>query len=560
MGIYVGDINIVGIDKISTGISGFDKILRGGYLKGKPTLLKGSPGAGKTIFTLFFAYAQIQAKRNVVFVTCDEPPQQIISHMDEFGLEGSRLQAEDKLLILDFTPEFNDEIAGDFNLSALLLRIEQARKKINSEILIIDSLQSLLLGIPDYNPHLELLNLFQWSRQEKLTTLTTIADIQTIFDTELYEEYIVDCAIELKQKINNNLMTRYLRIIKLRGSGHGTNEYPFAIIHNGISLIPITETRLDMNKSMAYLSTGIKPLDEMLGNKGYQSGAPTMISGRSGTAKTLFAASFVESALKQGKKVLFISLEESPSNLIHHFKSINIDLMPFVEKDKLEINSRRSVEMGLEDHIISIIELDERKQFDVLVVDPISSLLDLGSEMEVKILFIRFISYMKSLNKTLLFTELLPDYAEEHSQLGLSSLTDTWIRLSHIENNGEFIRLIYIAKSRGTKTSNQLKEFIVTDNGIRIEEPYIGDKEMVFGSKKAASILEDEQQKKQHSREVQQLELEITALEEEMDAYQKMQEMTYQNKKNKLLLKKNKLLNQEKQLQARRDANKLLRG
>ncbi|HAT8860261.1 TPA: circadian clock protein KaiC [Legionella pneumophila subsp. pneumophila] len=549
----------VNINKTKTGIKGLDDVLNGGYLKNKPTLLKGSPGTGKTIFTLFFTYQQLKSKRKVIYVTCDESPEQIISHMDRFSLESKKFLQEGKLLILDFTPILTEEVAGEFNINALLLRIEQAQQKIKANTLIIDSLQSILLGIKNYDPNYELLRLFQWARKTNLTVLTTLAETQTIMQTDIYDEYVVDCAIELKQKIKNNLMTRYLRIIKYRGSAHGTNEYPFSITKNGISLLPVTNTKLDTTTSGEFLSTGIKSLDKMLGGKGYPIGAQAIITGRSGTAKTLFAASFAQSAARHGKKVLFISFEESPNDLIHHTKSINIDLMKYITKKKLHIHSRRSVEMGLEDHIISIIDLTEEKQFDVLVLDPLSSLLDLGNQTEVKRLFIRFVSYMKSRNKTLLFTELIPDYCEELSQLGLSSLTEIWIRLSNVQSNGEFNRLIYIAKARGIKTSNQIKEFYVRDKGIHIEDPYIGDKQMVFGSQKSACILREEQEQNQRQQEIQFIEREMQVLEEELYAQHKIQEISYLAKRNELISKKNKLLAQEQAIITRMQSNKLLR-
>lgn len=549
----------VNINKVNTGIKGLNDILNGGYLKNKPTLLKGSPGTGKTIFTLFFTYEQLKSNNSVIYVTCEESPEQIISHMDGFNIESKKFLQEGKLLILDFTPILIDEVAGEFDINALLLRIEQAQQKIKADTLIIDSLQSILLGIKNYDPNYELLRLFQWARQKKLTVLTTIAETQTILQTDLYDEYVVDCAIELKQKVKNDLMTRYLRIIKNRGSSHGTNEYPFSITHNGISLLPITNTKLDTIASGEYLSTGIKSLDKMLGDKGYPIGSHGIITGRSGTAKTLFAASFAQSAVRQGKKVLFISFEETPSDLIRHAKSINIDLMKCITQKKLQINSRRSVEMGLEDHIISIINLTEQKQFDVLILDPLSSLLDLGNQTEVKRLFIRFVSYMKSHNKTLLFTELIPDYLEEKSELGLSSLTEIWIRLTNIQSNGEFNRLIHIAKARGIKTSNQIKEFYVTDKGIRIEEPYIGDNQMVFGSQKSACILREKQEYHLRKQEIKRIEREIQVLEEELLAQQKIQEIGYLAKRNALMSKKNKLLAQEQEIITRMESNKLLR-
>nr|WP_230963899.1 circadian clock protein KaiC [Legionella pneumophila] len=549
----------VNINKVNTGVKGLNDILNGGYLKNKPTLLKGSPGTGKTIFTLFFTYEQLKSNNSVIYVTCEESPEQIISHMDGFNIEIKKFLQEGKLLILDFTPILIDEVAGEFDINALLLRIEQAQQKIKADTLIIDSLQSILLGIKNYDPNYELLRLFQWGRQKNLTILTTIAENQTILQTNLYDEYVVDCAIELKQKVKNDLMTRYLRIIKNRGSSHGTNEYPFSITGNGISLLPITNTKLDTIASSEYLSTGIKSLDKMLGDKGYPIGSQGIITGRSGTAKTLFAASFAQSAVRQGKKVLFISFEETPSDLIHHAKSINIDLMKCITQKKLQINSRRSVEMGLEDHIISIINLTEQKQFDVLILDPLSSLLDLGNQTEVKRLFIRFVSYMKSHNKTLLFTELIPDYLEEKSELGLSSLTEIWIRLTNTQSNGEFNRLIHIAKARGIKTSNQIKEFYVTDKGIRIEEPYIGDNQMVFGSQKSACILREKQEYHLRKQEIKRIEREIQVLEEELLAQQKIQEIGYLAKRNALMSKKNKLLAQEQEIITRMESNKLLR-
>ncbi|CZH76146.1 TPA: circadian clock protein KaiC [Legionella pneumophila subsp. pneumophila] len=540
------------IYKTKTGVKGLDDVLNGGYLKNEPTLLKGGPGTGKTIFTLFFTHEQLKSNNNVIYITCDESPEKIIAHMDGFNLEGGKFLQEGKFLILDFTPVLSDEVAGEFNINALLLRIEQAQQKIKANTLIIDSLQSILLGIKNYDPNYELLRLFQWARQKNLTVLTTMAETQTILQTEIYDEYVVDCAIELKQKVNNDLMTRYLRIIKNRGSSHGTNEYPFSITHKGISLLPITSTKLNTTIPAEYLRTGIKVLDRMLDNKGYQTGSQIIISGRSGTAKTLFAASFAQSAVRQGRKVLFISFEESPNDLIHHVKSINIDLMKDITKKKLHIDSRRSVEMGLEDHIISIIELTEEKQFDVLILDPISSLLDLGNTMEVKRLFIRFISHMKSINKTLFFTELIPDYSKELTILGLSSLTETWIRLSNVESNGEFNRLIHIAKARGIKTSNQIKEFYVTDKGINIEAPYLGDNQMMFGSQKSAHILREKQELQQRKEEIKRIELEIDKLAETQRAQLKIQEATF-------LAKRNELIAKEEALVKRMESNKLLR-
>jgi circadian clock protein KaiC len=254
--------------KVSSGIIGVDNVLKGGYLQQRLTLLKGGPGTGKTIFSLFFAHAEIKAGSPVVYVSFEESPEQLINHMEQFGLEGKRWVKEGKLKILDFTMQPDDEVVGEFDLAAILLRIEQAGSEIKANTLIIDSLQSLILSFPNYNPNKELVALFQWAMEENLTTLTTMADVKTIFNSSLYEEYLVDCFIHLAQTVTNKLMTRYLRVVKYRGSGHGTNEYPYTINSEGISLIPITETRLKSTSSKEYLSSGIKELDHMLGGKG----------------------------------------------------------------------------------------------------------------------------------------------------------------------------------------------------------------------------------------------------------------------------------------------------
>ncbi|MDF1757839.1 MAG: circadian clock protein KaiC [Legionellaceae bacterium] len=546
-------------NKVSTGIQGLDKILNGGYLEHCPTLIKGGPGCGKTVFTLFFAKARVKDNCPVVYVTCDESGDSILSHMDSFGLEGSNMVSENMLKILDLRPVFDDEVYGEFDLSAVLLRIEQAAKKIGAKSLVIDSLQSLLLGFEGYDAQVDLLKIFNWARKHDITILTTIADDSSNLNTNIYEEYIVDCAIELKQQLSNNLMTRYLRIVKLRGSAHGSNNFPFSIFSKGIFLFPITDTTLKTNFINEYISTGIKKLDKMLGGKGIRVGSPIMFSGRSGTAKSLFSAIFAGSSAAAGKKTLILSFEESPEDFINHAKSININLSPHIKTGMLEIKSHRSVQMGLEDHFISILELNERENFEVIIIDPISSLLDLGSEIDIKMMFIRFITYMKTKQITLFFNELLKDKSKEKSQLGLSSLTDSWVRLKAIESNGEFNRMIYVVKSRGEKTSNQIKEFIITSRGIEIEDPYVGEHEMVFGTKKASCILVDQRNKELKERKIEQLTDDIKAIEEEMSARHAAEKLVYISRKNKLMLEVSILKNELSQNIAQRKSKILMR-
>lgn len=546
-------------NKVTTGINGLDKILNGGYLAQKPSLIKGGPGSGKTSLSLFFLEAQIRLNHSVILVTCDESPESILAYMDNFGLNGTEHYRSGALAILDFRPHVFDEVAGEYELDVLLFRIMQAKNKNNAQALVIDSLQDLLLGLSNCNKELELLKLFAWSRTEKMTLLTTIAESSSVLKTELLEEYAADCVITMQQKITNNLMTRYLRVIKLRGFAYGTNEYPFSIKSNGVSILPVTETRLNANIGIKYLLTGIEYLDSMLNSKGYLEGSTVMFTGRSGTAKTIFAASLAQHAIKQGKKVLYVSFEESPDELINHLKSVNIDFMTHLKHRKLVINSRRTVEMGLEDHIISIIDIIEHERIDLIVLDPISAFLDMGSVLEIKMLLIRFISYMKSNRLTQIFTELLPDYSGEYSSLSLSSMTDTWIRLRRVEDNGEFNRLISIIKSRGIKISNQVKEFLVTENGIHIEDPYIGEGKMLFGTEKENRILHDIEQEKNLSREITHLEAEIQRLEAQYQAQRHSNDAQYQHEKYTITQKLNELTDKINKKKSMRTANKQLR-
>ncbi|MDP3269260.1 MAG: circadian clock protein KaiC, partial [Legionella sp.] len=528
-------------------------------LLNKPTLIKGGPGTGKTIFTLFFIHAQIQNGSSVIIVSCDEAPANLISYMDYFGLSGTEFKKSGKLTILDFRPQINEEVSGAYELDMLLFRIIQAKNKINAQALVVDSIQDLLLGLHECNKEIELLKLFSWSRSQKMTFLSTIAESTNLLKAELLEEYAVDCVIKLKQHLNNNLMTRYLRVVKLRGASYGTNEYPFTILAQGVSILPITDTRLNTPISKKYISTGIKQLDLMLDNKGYQEGSSVMFTGRSGTAKTIFAATLSDAAIKKGKKVLYVSFEESPDALMHHLLSVDIDFERHVKNKKLIINSRRTIEMGLEEHIISIVDLVEKNGCDIIVLDPISAFIDMGSLIEIKLLLIRFISYMKAKGHTQIFTELIPDFSGEFSNLSLSSMTDTWIRLRQVENNGEYNRLISVVKSRGTKTSNQIKEFLITHKGIFLEDPYIGDNKMLFGSAKYSQILKDEELADTALIQIAYLEEKLKLIEEEFHAQQKMAQARYTTQKQHLAFEKSEIISHGEKFIKQSVSNKRLR-
>lgn len=497
--------------KISTGITGLDVILEGGYPLGKTTLLKGGPGTGKTIFCQLFINSCLLKNYHVSFIMSEESPENMMSSMDEYGFNTTEAIKNNKLSLLNFCPNFNDQIAGEFELDIVLLRTQQSLAPSNN-ILIIDSLQNLFVGLRTENHVRSLLSLFDWCREHDVTLLCTVSKTPIKESGGLFEEHASDCVITIDQKITEKLMTRYLRILKYRCSSHGTNEYPFLLTKAGVSIFPITDITLNRPQSNNRVLTGIKKLDSMLGG-GFLETSSIMVSGSSGTAKSLISATFAASCASSNKKVIFLSYEESISEYTNNVQSAGIDLKSHIEKNTLLLKSSRSVNMGIEEHLISIINLVDEFQPEVLIIDPITSLLDMGSSLEVKSLLLRFISYLKNRHITILLTELLKEEKQYRSIIGLSSLVDTWIKLSQEVSNGELNRSLRVIKSRGTKTSNQIKEFIITDKGLNIEEPYIGSGGVLFGSEKEEKILINQQKHQSLQQELNEIEVQLKKID-----------------------------------------------
>ncbi|MBF0471488.1 MAG: AAA family ATPase, partial [Gammaproteobacteria bacterium] len=411
---------------------------------------------------------------------------------------------------------------------------------------------NLLLGLGIQRPGVELLQLFEWVRQEGVTTLVTTSGSETGRGSLILDEYAVDCVIQLSQHLDQQLMTRYLRVVKMRGSSHGTNAYPFSLNDHGIALLPITSTRLDKEASQERISTGIREMDQMLGAAGYFKGSTLMFSGRSGSGKTILLATLLEEALRQGRRGLFLSFEESPSELQRNLLSVGIDLQPYLKQGVLALESRRAVEMGLEEHLITTLQQLEQGEYDLLILDPVTALIDMGDTNQVKMLLIRFFSYLKSLGVTIVLSELLPDYSGDYSNLAISSLIDAWFRLRQVENSGEFNRTINLIKARGSSTSNQIKEFRLTSKGVVIEEPYIGDGTMVFGAAKSVAEARDREVEEENAHQREQLRQSLLTLEATHQAHLKVKEAEF-TQQHRLLERELELLRQqENRLQQRR--------
>jgi circadian clock protein KaiC len=354
-------------------------------------------------------------------------------------------------------------------------------------------------------------------------------------------------------------MTRYLRVLKMRGSAHGSNSYPFSLNHNGVSLLPITATHLDEVTTSERCSTGIPRIDEMLGGEGYFKASSLMISGRSGSGKTILANTLLNQALVRGEKAIYVSFEESQSDLIRNLQSVGIDLSSYSNTGQLLIHSGRAIEMGLEDHLISIIDLADKESPGLLVLDPVSALIDMGSSNMVKMLMIRFITHIKEMGSTLVLTELLPDASEDYSDLTISSLVDTWFRLRQLESNGELNRMINVVKSRGSNTSNQIKEFTIGDKGIEVEDPYIGDGEVVIGSARITRIQQEQEEVDRKRYELEQVEHAFSTLQTAYLSKQKILEADFESEKRELQRNIDELKRQASQVIDQRNAMQKLR-
>jgi circadian clock protein KaiC len=545
--------------KITTGLKGLDTVLNGGYPAVSPTLLKGGPGSGKTVFSLSFAHGQLQQENSVVIATCDESPKRLIGYMDSFGMAGTEHLASGKLTILDFRPNLHETVVGEYDLSPILLRISHAIESSNAQVLVIDSLQNLLLGLGVSEPRMEVLELFDWIRDKGIATLVTMSASEDNRQSGVLEEYAVDCVIHLSQKIDNLLMTRYLRVLKMRGSAHGSNSYPFSLNHSGVSLLPITATRLDEAKQSNRYSSGIPRIDEMLGGEGYFKGTSLMISGRSGSGKTILASTLLNHVLVGGGKAIYVSFEESQRDLIRNLQSVGIDLSRYNDTGQLLLHSGRAIEMGLEDHLISIIDLVDKESPELLVLDPVSGLMDMGSSRMVKMLMIRFITHIKEMGSTLVLTELLPDASDDYSDLAISSLVDTWFKLRQVESNGELNRMINVVKSRGSNTSNQVKEFSIGEKGIKVEDPYIGEGEVVVGSARITRIQQEQEEADRKRYELEQVEHALSTLQAAYLSKQQILEADFESEKREMLRNIDELKRQASQIVDQRNTMQKLR-
>ncbi len=497
------------IPKVSTGINGFDDITRGGFPAGRPSLICGPSGSGKTILSLEFIVKGVEKFNEPgVFISFEETTSDLVANMGslEWDLEVfiSNKQIGIEEIILD-----GEEIeqAGSFDLNALFLRMERLIDEMNAKRMVIDSLEGIFTHLPSGKTlRNELRKLFKWIKEKGITTLITAEAGRDQLTRYGFEEYISDCVITLDKKIENNIPSRKLRVVKYRGSSHGENEYPFLINEKGVFIVPITSMNLDFKVGEKRFKSGINRLDTMLSGKGFFKGSSILISGTAGTGKTTFANTFLKTACERGERSCYCSFEESYRQIIRNMKSVGLDMEKYRKKDLLRYYSSRPTTFTLEQHLINFYQMIEVFNPEYVVIDPVSNLTNISDTQAVKNMLTRLIDFMKARSITGIFTNLLTGSSNPtEADVGISSLMDSWILLNDHEIPGEMNKTLYILKSKGMTHSNQIREYIFTSKGIELMDVYIGPEGVLTGTARLIQEAREEKEKSLHKQEIEQL-------------------------------------------------------
>ena len=516
------------LPKCPTGISGLDEITGGGLPAGRPTLVCGGAGCGKTLLAMEFIVRGIREfDEPGIFMAFEETEKELAANVASLGYDLDDLQKKNKL-VLDHVHVERSEIeeTGEYDLEGLFVRLASAVEMVGAKRVVLDSLEALFAGLPNEAIlRAELRRLFRWLKEKGLTAVITAEQGGNTLTRHGLEEYISDCVIFLDHRVANQVATRRLRIVKYRGSAHGTSEYPTMIDETGLSILPISSLTLDYAVSTGRVSTGLKGLDAMMGGKGYYEGSSILVSGTAGSGKSSIAAAFADGICAKGGRCLYFSFEEAPDQIIRNMKSIGIDLERHVKKGLLKFQSIRSTLYGLEQHLVTIHKLVNEFKPTALIMDPITNLTPIGDDAEIKAMLSRVIDYLKNEHITALFTSLTQDGdAYERTEVGISSLMDTWLLLQMVQSANERNRILYVLKSRGMAHSNQMREFVLSNEGINLLDVYSGPGAVYTGTARMNQEAQDKAQEvllaDDAARKSRQFEQETAATKAQIQALQ----------------------------------------
>jgi circadian clock protein KaiC len=529
----ISDAKLTPLRKAPSGIQGLDDITHGGLPRGRTTIVCGGPGCGKTMLGIeFLVRGALEFNEPGVIMAFEETPQDMARNVASLGFDIQDL-ADKKKLFLDYVYVEPSQIqeTGEYDLEGLFIRLQNAVNTVGAKRIMLDTVEALFGGFS--NPGVlraEFRRLFRWLKDHRLTTIVTAERGEGTLTRQGLEEYVSDCVILLDHRINDQISARRLRIVKYRGTRHGADEYPFLIDERGMSILPLTVLQLQHDASTERISSGVPDLDDMLEGKGYFRGSSILFSGTAGSGKTTLAASFIDAACRRGERCLYIGFEESRSQVERNMQSIGIDLKKWTKKALLFHDAWRPTQFGIEMHLLRIHRLIERLKPKCVVIDPITNLITGSSEREVYSMLVRLIDFLKGAGITAVFVSLTDGGDDlEETNVGVSSLTDTWILLRDVELNGERNRCLYVLKSRGMAHSNQVREFVMTNQGIRLIPAYIGAGGVLTGSSRLSQeareraeavkrIQENRRRQEELNRKRTALQAQISSLQAEVAA------------------------------------------
>src|SRR5215211_1874715 len=507
--------------KAPTGIRGFDELTGGGLPHGRATLVTGGPGSCKTLFGLEFLVRGAQEfDEPGVLLAFEESAADLTANVASLGFDLAGLEADGRLVVDAVRIDASEIVStGDFDLDGLFIRLAAAVQAVGARRVVLDTIEVLFGALGDEAiVRNEFSRLLRWLKDHQLTTVITGERGREGQLTRYgIEEYASDCVIVLDHRMHDEIATRRLRVVKYRGSVHGTNEYPFLVTDRGLRVWPITSTALTYTVSTERVSLGVPRLDEML-TGGVHRGSTVLITGTAGTGKTTLAASAADAACARGEPALLVSFEESPDQLVRNMRSVGVDLGRWVGAGLLRLWGQRATAFGLESHLAGIERLLDETTPGIAVLDAVGSLTHIGAQSEVTAAVAREVDMMKSRGITGILTSLTHEDQGETSSVDASSLIDTWLLLRNVESDGERNRLLFVIKSRGTAHSNQVREFILTDHGAELLDVAVGPRGVLTGSARMTQVAEERAAEAERRAELERRRMALARRTAEVDA------------------------------------------
>jgi circadian clock protein KaiC len=511
-----------GIDKAPTGIHGLDQLTAGGLPAGRPTLICGGPGCGKTLMAMtFLVNGAVSYGENGVFISFEERRDDLVKNVASLGYDLEQL-IEDRAIAIDHVRVERSEIeeTGEYDLEGLFIRLGYAIDSVGAKRIVLDTIETLFGGLSNTAIlRAELRRLLEWLKDRGITAIITGERGDGQLTRHGLEEYVSDCVILLDHRLQSQVSTRRLRVVKYRGSSHGTNEYPFLIDDGGLSVMPVTSAGLDHAVTEERISTGVNGLDGMLGGRGYYRGSSILISGMAGSGKSSLVAHFADAVCRAGERCLYFAFEDSPRQIVRNMRSIGLHLQPWLSRDLLRFSANLPTVYGIEMHLVHMYRLIEQFNPSAVIVDPISSLMEAGAGNEIQMMLLRLIDHLKARQITSVFTNLTHGNIEmAKTDTNVSSLMDTWVLLYNRASNGEHNRELYVLKSRGMNHSNQVREFVLSSEGVDLREVYVGPDGVLTGSARAAQEAREEAESARRRQEAERRTLEINRRKAQIEA------------------------------------------